>query len=76
MHCTARKAEVESSNIAVVSSASTSLKARVEGLNRTLLDFKSAQDGFVSGIRQTLSQFTEREVQVSHYFLTKSIIQY
>lgn len=71
----ARKAEIESSNIAVVTSASTSLSAKVEGLNHTLLDFKAAQDDFVRGIRRTLSQFTEREVRVGRFCETRLVLK-
>lgn len=61
----ARKEAVESSNNHVVSTASTSLTAKVDGLNRTLLDFRLAQEGFAKSIRLTLAQFTEREAEVS-----------
>lgn len=52
--------------MSVVTTASSALSAQVEGINRTLSTFKLAQEEFVNTIAATLSNFTEREIQVIH----------
>lgn len=64
MILTARKADVESSNWAIITTASSTFVTMTDELTDQLSSFRIAQDEFAEDVKGRMHEFSEREAQV------------
>lgn len=63
----ARKADVESSNLAIITTASSTFATMTDELVEQLSSFRIAQDEFAEDVKARMLEFSEREAQVGPF---------